>query len=239
MDYVEDLLESISAWVQAAAGVVRDAGEAMFSFFGANPGPAFTFLGALIALLSARFVHFDRIRREHNARVRSLLGEYVGAVNALHDAKAITETRRSEYRKGAGFMAFVPELIGKPADPSVLALRSRLGDAVDAQRAAQSNVDALFFQISITNDKSKDDLVFCAKALEAFRSQDDYFVAYNFALAVAARHFGDDRRARSRARSRLNSARPELNSVWERHVARAEEAEASSAEVPEPSGTGQ
>jgi hypothetical protein len=61
VDWVEDLgdgLTDFDAWLD------DDVREPVWKFFETNPSPAIASLGAAIALSTASFVHYDRVRRE-------------------------------------------------------------------------------------------------------------------------------------------------------------------------------
>lgn len=180
------------ATIQVGASAISD-------FVRSNVGPSFTLLGAMIALTTARFVHYDRIRRESNERIRKLLGEYVAAVQSRQDARTILRRRRDFRADHSDVMDLVNRLKMKAPSPSAQALNARVADAEEEVRRAQSRVDSLLFQLSIAQGERQSELVFTAKLLEAAELDVEYANAYNFALSLAIHLFGDTRQERRRA----------------------------------------
>lgn len=121
-----------------------DAIDATTEFVSSNVGPTMTLLGALLALLTARFVHYDRVRREHNERIRKLLGEYVAAIAARDDAAEILDGRRAERRAISGPLDVVRQLKMDAPTPAVQAADARVLDAREELRRAESRVSSLF-----------------------------------------------------------------------------------------------
>ena len=74
-------------------------------------------------------------------------------------------------------------------------------------KGAETRVRSLFFQLSIVKGKGEDDLIFAIKLLGAARSETEYLNAYNFALAVAMRCYGDSRHERRSGKKSLKSNR--------------------------------
>ena len=189
-------------------------------FFQVNPGPAFTLLGALIALSTAWLVHLDRARRESNERIRRLLGDFVAAVQERQDARVALQKRRDGRAQNADVMDVVNQLKMKAPSPATQALSARVDDAQEAVRRAQGRVGSLLFQLSIAQGKRQEHLVFTAKLLEAAETDVEYANAYNFALSLAVHLFGDSWRERRRERAAFKRKYLLVQEDWTHHIAK-------------------
>ena len=200
-------------WSQDAIGAAQQ-------FAASNLGPLITLLGALFALATARFVHYDRVRREHNEQIRRLLGEYIGAIAVRDDASEILDGRRAERRGLSGPMDLVRQLKMDPPTPAVQAADARVLDAREKLRRAQSRVSSLFFQISIAEGKQQSDLIFAAKAVAAAEGEPEFLRAYNFALKLAIHQFGDSRGERRAAKKPYKELKRQVGRDWTAFTAR-------------------
>lgn len=214
-----------------------DAIDAITQFVSSNVGPTMTLLGALLALLTARFVHYDRVRREHNERIRKLLGEYVAAIAARDDAAEILEGRRAERRVISSPLDVVRQLKMDAPTPAVQAADARVLDAREELRRAESRVSSLFFQISIAEGKQQSDLIFAAKAIATADGEPEFVRAYNFALKLAIHQFGDSRGERRAARKQYKELKTQVVRDWDNFIARGGEFEQASAAPKTPSPT--
>ena len=197
---------------------LKDAVDVVVEGVGNNLAPTISLLGVLLAFLGASRLHWQRLRRERNARIRALLGEYVGAVNHRQDAKTFLAARVGSLSSGVPVFHALREVAGKGADPAVVVLRSNVLQAREELTRAESAVDSLFFQLSINREKGSEDLVFAMKLLSAAEAEPDYTRAYNFMLSVAVRWFGNSLRDRLKERTALKRLRPDALSHWERYA---------------------
>lgn len=224
---VWDQLDEAGRWVAEQLGDAwswtteqsQELAHGIAHFFHANPGPAFTLLGALVALSTAWLVHLDRARRESNERIRRLLGDFVAAVQERQDARVTLQKRKDGRSRDTDVMEFVNQLTMKAPSPTTQALNARVDDAQEAVRRAQGRVGSLLFQLSIAQGKRQGHLVFTAKLLEAAETDAEYANAYNFALSLAVHLFGDSWRERRRERAAFRKKYRIVQDDWERHTA--------------------
>lgn len=220
--------------------------DAFWQFLGDNPVPTFTLLGVLIAgginVALQRGLHSQRSRLERNERVRSLLGQFVAAVNARLTALATVERRERQQilasRKAP--LAAIQEITGKPPPLELAEARRRTSEAYDDARAARSEVMNLFFQISIVTTPTERDVIFACKALMAAETDDDplYTNGYNLLLALSGALFNDaGRSSRRDAERRVKKQRPNLVAFWDEHV-RARDTVDEAQDAESPSGAG-
>ena len=205
---------------------VRNAAEYFSEGVNNNIGPALSLVGVGFAFLGAAELHRERLRRERNARIRALLGEYVGAVNHRRDAKRSVAARARDLSAGTPMLHAIRTVTGKGSDPTVAVLRANLLQAREELAHAESTVDSLFFQLSINREKGSEDVIFALKLLEAAETDTDYTVAYNFMLSVAVRWFGDSWRDRRKERKVLKRKRREAKLRWDRVVEQRESPQA-------------
>ncbi|TQL68916.1 hypothetical protein FB381_2817 [Nocardioides albertanoniae] len=206
------------AWFWAVE-LIQDLAHGIIHFFHANPGPAFTLLGALVALSTAWLVHLDRARRESNERIRRLLGDFVAAVQERQDARVTLQKRLDSRARDTDVMDFVNQLKMKSPSPATQALNARVDDAQEAVRRAQGRVGSLLFQLSIAQGKRQKHLVFTAKLLDAAETDLEYANAYNFALSLAVHLFADSWQERRRERAAFRRKYRIVLDDWERHIA--------------------